>query len=1545
MNMENIYERYLKHIVRLKTSLQSIGSDHQANIRELLSLCGDFVSADFVLYNVQQGAKIETKESWQAPDELLHNDDNNYDVCKRVIRQQETGIIFIPDLQAVDAGLTNTCVRDHGAISYLGHPVVWDGKSRGVICAFYRRMFTPNDESIAMMELIANLVGAEEDRTLQQSLREEGESSFRQLYQMLRLMCDNSPDMIWAKDTKNCYLFTNLAFCNKILQAKNTDEPVGKNDMFFAERERAAHPENPEWHTFGEICRDSDTEVIETLCPMKFDEYGNVRGKFIRLDVRKAPFFDENGNLIGTVGSARDVTNSKEIEEALLESQERYQALLDANPDLMFIYSEEGVYLDYRVRDKSTMVSDPASMLGKSVYDMLPVDLADEAMAAIQYVKKTGQMYVHEYELHLGKSQFFESRFVPCGANKYLCIIRDITRRKQADIKLREAEEKYRLIYETANEGIMAMNAEHVITDVNKKFCEMLGYNQDEIVGHDPGFFIYEDDLHDILARQKRRMSGHHDVYERRFKKRDGSTLWTLVSASSNMSASGEYLGSFLMFQDITSRKAIELSMMNSIARYALQRNCMTNISVSDCIKDGDIEGIAMEISVMSAKTMEVERVSVWLFDGIDQNLHCVEMYESTPNRHSSGQILKVAEYESEFAFLRNAKYMDSDDPYTDPRTAGYVETYLKPNRITAMLDVVIRSSGRDYGVICFEHVGSPHRWKEDEISFACQLADQLALTLGNVDRRKAENALKLSEERYRLLLDMAPVGIAVHSQGKVVFTNAAGAKIVGENSPDSMIGKPISAYVHERSITDAFENLGRLQAGEPVQYPAVYYFRRIDGSPVPVEVTATLMNYDGQQAAQIIFTDISERVKAEENVQRNVERLTSITNILQYRTDSAQEFLDYALSEAVRLTDSSIGFILNSTPDEENYHHMASVFRQGIKKTDTGAYKLRISESGVWAQTINTGKPLIINDYESLPTKSMPRVWHDPIKNLISIPIIHNSQIAALIGLANKPEDYDDTDLLQVMLLMDSVWKMLENRKSSEMIRKLSRAVQQSPVSIVITDTNGNIEYVNDFFCQLSGYSFHEAVGANPRISKSGFTSLSTYQQLWERISSGKIWNGELLNRKANGELYWENVSITPVIDDEGKIVNYVGVKEDITARKLMTEELIQAKDQAEQMNRLKSSFLANMSHELRTPLVGIMGYSELLANMVTDGDQKDMVRTIHKSGKRLLNTLNLILDLSRIESNKQDIRQITFELNEFVRDRVNLFKAAAVKKDLALNMVTSDTPLYLYSDPRLLEHVVNDLINNAIKFTNQGLVEVSVGIGCRDNPNAAVIAVRDTGIGIPENRLDVIFEGFRQVSEGYDRNYDGTGLGLTISQKYTELLGGRIEVESRVNEGSTFRVIFPEGLICETDQDVPSFTQDEPVEQAQLQLPPPQGYKILLVDDDPVSHDLIAKFLIPLFEVHHAENSEVALRLARENRYDAVMLDISLKDGLNGMKLVQALRDIESYSTTPILAVTAYSMVGDKERFLAGGCSHYLSKPFSQEDLLSVLASMFDA
>ena len=508
-----------------------------------------------------------------------------------------------------------------------------------------------------------------------------------------------------------------------------------------------------------------------------------------------------------------------------------------------------------------------------------------------------------------------------------------------------------------------------------------------------------------------------------------------------------------------------------------------------------------------------------------------------------------------------------------------------------------------------------------------------------------------------------------------------------------------------------------------------------------------------------------------------------------------------------------------------------------------------------------------------------------------------------------------------------------ITKRKSAEKNAiVLSKAIIQSPVSIIITDNKGNIEYVNPMFTKVTGYNSEEVIGQNPRILSSGHHSKEFYTNLWSKVLSGKDFACEMYNKKKNGELFWENVLLSPIVDENGIITHFVAVKEDITEKKKNIEELIIAKEKAEEMNRLKSNFLANMSHELRTPLVGIVGCSEFLCNDLTNPELNEMANIIYDSSKRLSETLNLILDLSKIESDKIELTLEKFDIITASTEIVNSFKEFAKRKGIYLKSEFESPKFTVNLDILAVRSIISNLVNNAIKFTNTGGVTVNLSPEKVNDKNFVVIKVIDTGVGISKENHNLIFEEFRQVSEGLDRNFQGSGLGLSITKKFVEKLHGTINIYSELSKGSTFTVKLP--LSSDKQISIESESKKE-IKPLQFNYNP----SILVVDDDENINKILRNYLPSQFDINSVGNGYDALGLIRQKKFDVIFMDINLKKDLDGKQAAQEIRKIKDYENTPIVACTAYAMEGDKEEFLSAGCSHYLSKPFSKEEILLLL------
>lgn len=368
------------------------------------------------------------------------------------------------------------------------------------------------------------------------------------------------------------------------------------------------------------------------------------------------------------------------------------------------------------------------------------------------------------------------------------------------------------------------------------------------------------------------------------------------------------------------------------------------------------------------------------------------------------------------------------------------------------------------------------------------------------------------------------------------------------------------------------------------------------------------------------------------------------------------------------------------------------------------------------------------------------------------------------------------------------------ERKQADAQIRQLSRAVEASPTSIVITDTRGMIQYVNPKFTEVTGYSFQEALGNNPNILKSGLTPREVYQQMWGLIQAGQEWHGEFCNRKKNGELYWEWASISPIVDAAGHITHYVAVKEDITERKRAEEELAFARDQALAASRYKTELMAKVSHELRTPLGAILGYTEFLHNEMFAPltlQQKHFTGEILDSVSYLNDLVNDLLDEAQMERGKIQIQPALFNLRQMAGQLTVALKPAAQAKGLDFSLsVSPELPVDLFGDQKRIRQILTNLIGNAIKFTTTGSVEAQLQ---RSGAQHWLMHVSDTGPGMPPEVQAKIFEAFWQADGSPTRQHKGYGLGLSIVKQLTDLMGGEINVYSEVNQGSTFCVVLP--------------------------------------------------------------------------------------------------------------------------------------------------------
>jgi PAS domain S-box-containing protein len=629
----------------------------------------------------------------------------------------------------------------------------------------------------------------------------------------------------------------------------------------------------------------------------------------------------------------------------------------------------------------------------------------------------------------------------------------------------------------------------------------------------------------------------------------------------------------------------------------------------------------------------------------------------------------------------------------------------------------------------------------------------------------------------------------------------------------------------------------------------------------------------------------------------------------------NVRELYKFALDSAVLITGSTIGY-LHTLANDQKEINLAMWNGEALKNCKTKPVEhYTLDKAGIWADAVRLKKPVIHNNYDEVPDKKGLPPGHVKITRHMSVPVIDNGEVRLIFGVGNKESDYTQEDAMSLQLIADELQKILVQKRTESDLRKISAAIQQSPLLIMIFDLHGNIEIINPKFSALTGYTSSEVLGQSIVKLKYPNISEAEYKQALSELESAKDWTGVIQVRKKSGELFWTWSYLFPIFNDEGQITNYmlmqediteqkkkeyqsallseslksvkdcvsitdfenniifvnqafletygyteqeilgkkisiirrdknikkddrliaqdnlgdywlgeltnvrkdgtefpvevwastvrdqsgeplayVGIARDITERKRIENDLILAKENAEEANRLKTIFLANMSHELRTPMIGILGFSEILIDLLAENEElKGYATVIHNSGTRLLKTLNMLLDFSKVQSEHISLNLKNVNVVSVVADTVNLFIEAAHKKNLSLVLVDKVEVLEAVYDERVLRQVAENLISNAIKYTSEGSITVTLTKEVADDKNWLGIKVVDTGVGIPKEKQKLIWEPFRQASEGLNRLSEGTGLGLALVKNFIAKVEGQIYLESEPGKGSTFFVLLP--------------------------------------------------------------------------------------------------------------------------------------------------------
>lgn len=513
------------------------------------------------------------------------------------------------------------------------------------------------------------------------------------------------------------------------------------------------------------------------------------------------------------------------------------------------------------------------------------------------------------------------------------------------------------------------------------------------------------------------------------------------------------------------------------------------------------------------------------------------------------------------------------------------------------------------------------------------------------------------------------------------------------------------------------------------------------------------------------------------------------------------------------------------------------------------------------------------------------------------------------------------------VPITMFGTGQDVTERMHGEELEQLATAATKSFNSVMIANRDGQIEWVNEGFTRLSGYTLEDLKNVDippfrSHSDKRHNKDLLDTQTIFSKVPT----SSERERLTKDGQKYWVISTITPVLDKNGEIEKIIAIDTDITLRKRIEEELVRT-------NNIKEQFLTNMSHEIRTPMNAIVGFTDLLLKTEVTPDQKQFIDAIKTSGRNLIVIINDILDFSKIEAGKITFEQIEFDLRHLISTLTELMLPKSMEKNIRIS--TKIDPRIneeLAGDPTRLNQIFLNLVGNAIKFTEKGSIKIRADFVSEEEENVELrFSVADTGIGIPENKLGHIFEGFTQATNDTNRKYGGTGLGLTIVKQLIELQGGTISVKSKIGSGSTF--IFNLKFKKTTPRKILQKGNSDDEEK----LSHIENLNILLVEDNLLNQILAKKVLTNWnWNVDVADNGLVAIKKIKNKTYDLVLMDIQMPemDGYEATRLIRK-NHKPHIQNIPIIAITAHAITGEAEKCFNAGMNDYITKPFDEEVL----------
>ena len=1190
------------------------------------------------------------------------------------------------------------------------------------------------------------------------------------------------------------------------------------------------------------------------------------------------PVTDAAGRVTHFICVQEDITERKQAERQLQESEERYRDLVENARDLIFILAPDGTFTS--VNRVVELISGRlrAEWIGKAFAPLVHPD--DLPLAGDTVRRAFNGEPVEPFELR-GHPRFpqrvcleitlFARKDALGNIIGVMGIGRDVTARRQAEQLLVASEHKYRRLYESITDGIVSVALSGQIQEFNPAYAQMLGYPGEELLRR-----TYEDltpeKWHAFEARiiqEQILPRGYSDVYEKEYRRQDGTVFPVELLTHVIKDGAGQVTGLWATVRDITARKQAE-----------------NKIKAAAIFNQATIDALAAHLCVLDEHGTILATNRAW-------NVFTESSPTPAQNTLVGGNYLAVCD--------------TTVVPETaDARTfAAGIRAVIQGERDRFSLEYPCHSPKEQ-----FWFVASVTRFNES-------IPARVVVTHENISERKRTEAEIIRARDFHLrLLEKAPALVwRAGLDAKWDWFNEAWLTFTGRTFAQER-GEGWLAGVHPDDLDGCMKSyLASFHQREP--FTLLYRLRRQDGEYRWISDQGNPYDsLDGEFAGYIGFCyDIHESILAKELLEERVQKRTQEIALLSEVIDQSE--VAFAITHPdgrfIRINAAYTRLVgYSRTEVMEIKRAWASELTPPEWQTVSAA---KVEKCLHTRMEVRFEKEYRRKDGTRVPVELFMQPIYDAAGNFVHL-------LAFITDISQR--------------------KRTERALVQSNVRNkfLSEVVENSELPFCIGTMSGQLTMVNEAFVRLTGYTRDELTHANfswairltpPEWHQAEATLLAECVRTRQPVRYEKEYLAKA-GRRFPVELF-----VQPIFNELGQLLNFRVFLTDISVRKQQAAELKTALEKADQASRAKSDFLSHMSHEIRTPMNAILGFTQILQQDTTlPAGVQEKLQTIGRSGQNLLGILNDILDLAKVESGRANLSPTDFHLRDFVEEIVDLFRQPAENKLLTLRLVVpAEIPRHVWADADKIRRVLGNLLGNAVKFTQTGGIEVALAVDTGpDQKRRLRLAVRDTGPGIAlPDIVHRLFKKFEQINPDQLRqaHAGGTGLGLSISQQYARLMGGDISVHSVVGQGSTFELDIP----IELGSDTEFITR--PIRNSLPQLAPGHAAtRILVVDDLEDNRNYLQELLLPAgFEVRTAASGAESLAACAEWNPHLVLMDTRMPE-MDGLETIRRLRAVPAYSALKIITVSASTYPEDQAATRLAGADEFVAKPVLPQELL---------